>query len=444
MTDALLIAIAVLVCVLIALVLILLKKSGNSDVKHTLDNLKTDITVRDAILRQEIGAKVSETVGSLGEMILNNQVNADNMRSTHLKSIDENLKSGQETMRKSTVDGLSRLESRFNAFSTENEQKLENIREMTERRLSSMQTDNNTKLDEMRNIVDEKLQKTLEERISKSFGLVSERLDMVSKGLGEMQALAIGVGDLKKVLTNVKTRGTLGEIQLHALLSEILSNEQYDCNVVTKVGSGCPVEFAVKFPCEDEGFLYLPIDSKFPSDAYSDLQEAYDSADKNKISLATNSLVSRIKGMAKDINTKYLDPPNTTEFAIMFLPTEGLYAEAVKLGMISVLQSAYHVNIAGPSTMAALLNTLQMGFRTFAIQKRSGEVWTVLSSVKAEFASFASVLENTQKRLTQANDELDKLVGVRTRQIQRKLKDVERLGKLDFENSEEIPLLVDE
>ena len=320
---------------------------------------------------------------------------------------------------------IANLENRFKTFSLENEQKLDNIRKTVATQLSYIQEDNNKKLDEMRKTVDEKLQKTLESTMQQSFGLVNERLEQVYKGLGEMQNLAVGVGDLKKVLSNVKTRGILGEIQLGAILKEILSPEQFDENVVTKAKGTERVEFAVKLPAEDDGFIYLPIDSKFPGDTYMALQNAYESADPAQVDSAAKLLLNTLKKEAKDIREKYIDPPNTTEFAIMFLPTEGLYCEAVNRGMIEILQREYKVNLAGPSTMAALLNSLQMGFKTLAVQKRSAEVWKVLGSVKNEFEKFADVIDATQKRLEQANSELDKLVGVRTRAINRHLKAVE-------------------
>lgn len=295
-------------------------------------------------------------------------------------------------------------------------------------KLESIRRENLRQLDEMRQTVDEKLQKTLEEKMNKSFSLVNERLEQVYKGLGEMQTLAVGVGDLKKVLSNVKTRGILGEIQLGAILSEILTKEQYEENIATKKGSKNVVEFAIKLPSDGAGTVYLPVDSKFPGDTYSALRDAVESCDKQRIESAQKALVQRIKGEAKDIHDKYIDPPNTTEFAIMFLPFEGLYSEVVNMGLVEVLQREYKVNIAGPSTMAALLNSLQMGFKTLAVQKRSAEVWKILGGVKTEFDKFNDVLVMTQQRLDQANKELDKLVGVRTRQIQRQLKDVESVN----------------
>lgn len=331
----------------------------------------------------------------------------------------------QQSFAQSQNDRAVQLEQRLHSFSTDNVQSLENIRHSVDEKLESIRRENLRQLDEMRQTVDEKLQKTLEEKMNKSFSLVNERLEQVYKGLGEMQTLAVGVGDLKKVLSNVKTRGILGEIQLGAILSEILSKEQYEENISTKKGSKNVVEFAIKLPADGAGTVYLPVDSKFPGDTYYALRDAVESCDKQRIESAQKALVQRIKGEAKDIHDKYIDPPNTTEFAIMFLPCEGLYSEVVNMGLVEVLQREYKVNIAGPSTMAALLNSLQMGFKTLAVQKRSAEVWKILGGVKTEFDKFNDVLVMTQQRLDQANKELDKLVGVRTRQIQRQLKDVE-------------------
>ncbi len=334
----------------------------------------------------------------------------------------------QQSFAQSQNDRAVQLEQRLHSFSADNVQNLENIRRSVDEKLESIRRENLRQLDEMRQTVDEKLQKTLEEKMNKSFSLVNERLEQVYKGLGEMQTLAVGVGDLKKVLSNVKTRGILGEIQLGAILSEILSKEQYEENIATKKGSKNVVEFAIKLPADGAGTVYLPVDSKFPGDTYSALRDAIESCDKQRIETAQKALVQRIKGEAKDIHDKYIDPPNTTEFAIMFLPFEGLYSEVVNMGLVEALQREYKVNIAGPSTMAALLNSLQMGFKTLAVQKRSAEVWKILGGVKTEFDKFNDVLVMTQQRLDQANKELDKLVGVRTRQIQRQLKDVESVN----------------
>lgn len=334
----------------------------------------------------------------------------------------------QQSFAQSQNDRAVQLEQRLHSFSADNAQSLENIRRSVDEKLESIRRENLRQLDEMRQTVDEKLQKTLEEKMNKSFSLVNERLEQVYKGLGEMQTLAVGVGDLKKVLSNVKTRGILGEIQLGAILSEILTKEQYEENIATKKGSKNVVEFAIKLPSDGAGTVYLPVDSKFPGDTYSALRDAVESCDKQRIESAQKALVQRIKGEAKDIHDKYIDPPNTTEFAIMFLPFEGLYSEVVNMGLVEALQREYKVNIAGPSTMAALLNSLQMGFKTLAVQKRSAEVWKILGGVKTEFDKFNDVLVMTQQRLDQANKELDKLVGVRTRQIQRQLKDVESVN----------------
>ena len=328
-----------------------------------------------------------------------------------------------DTLRKTVNEQSDGLDKRFTSFQVQTARQMENIRQTTESKMTQMQLSNENKLEQMRRTVDEKLQKTLEDRISQSFKQVSERLERVYKSLGEMQKIGTGVEDLKKVLSNVKNRGILGEVQLGAILQDILGPEQYESNIVTKKGSSERVEFAVKLPGDGEKPVYLPIDAKFPLDAYQKLLEAYDSGDKLLIDSAVKELKQRLKSFAKDINSKYIDVPNTTEFAVMFLPTEGLYAEAVRCGMVEELQKE-KVNIAGPTTMAALLNSLQMGFRTLAIQKSTGQVWEVLAGVKNEFEKFGDVLAKTQQRMRQAGDELDKLVGTRTNAIRRKLRDV--------------------
>lgn len=356
--------------------------------------------------------------------------------------ISENQKMSAENLDKR----LFELNTRFSHMAVENEQKLEYIRATMEKKISDLTVDNNQQLEKMRQTVDEKLQKTLEDRISQSFQLVSERLEQVYKGLGEMQNLAAGVGDLKKVLSNVKTRGILGEVQLSAILEQILSPEQYEENVRTKSTGAERVEFAVKLPGDGEGTVWLPIDAKFPGDAYSALLDAYDSGDGAAVELAAKNLERIIKSEAKDIRDKYIEPPYTTDFAIMFLPFEGLYAEVVRRGLLEVLQREYKINIAGPTTMAALLNSLQMGFKTLAIQKHSSEVWDVLGAVKTEFDKFGTVLEATQARINQANAELDKLIGTRTRSIQRKLRGVtslsdrEAAGLLELNGLPELPV----
>lgn len=406
--DIIIIVLLVIAVVMLGIVILnQLKKASDNSNSEEFKRLEQTIRNEQSALRQELTSSTQMSVKNLGDMI----------------------GASQNAYAISQSKSLAQLEERLKTFSLTNEQQLDNIRHSVENRLNYIQEDNNKKLEEMRKTVDERLQQSIEEKMNRSFSLVNERLEQVYKGLGEMQSLAVGVGDLKKVLSNVKTRGILGEIQLSAILSEILSPEQYEENVATKKGSKNVVEFAVKLPSDDDKFIYLPIDSKFPGDTYAALRDAIDEGDKIKIDLAAKALITRIKSEAKDIHDKYIDPPYTTEFAIMFLPFEGLYSEAVNRGLVEILQRDYKVNIAGPSTMAALLNSLQMGFKTLAVQKRSAEVWEILGAVKQEFDKFGDVLEATQQRLDQANKELDKLVGVRTRQIQRKLKDVQTPAK---------------
>ena len=414
LTEILLIILCTSVLIISIISIIVILKKGNRGTQASTDEItnivRNEIGRQMSTQRQELSTQMQSTVKNMGDMISGNQ-----------------------------TEKMSQLEERIKTFSLENEQKLENIRHSVEKRLEYLQNDNNRQLEKMRETVDEKLQKTLEEKMNKSFSLVNERLEQVYKGLGEMQSLAIGVGDLKKVLSNVKTRGILGEIQLKNILSEILSPEQYEENIATKKGSKNVVEFAIKLPADDDSVVYLPIDSKFPGDTYANLRDAIEKGDKDEIDASVKVLVATIKSEAKDIHDKYIDPPNTTEFAIMFLPFEGLYSEVVNRGLVEILQRDYKVNIAGPSTMAALLNSLQMGFKTLAVQKRSAEVWEVLGGVKQEFDKFNDVLILTQQRLDQANKELDKLVGVRTRQIQRKLKNIQSPTNSinDFSESEE-------
>lgn len=283
---------------------------------------------------------------------------------------------------------------------------------------------NQEQLTQIRKTVDEQLQDALDKKLKQSFDSVVEQLGIVQKGLGEMQSLAAGVGDLKKVLANTKTRGILGEAQLGAILEQILAPEQYETNKITVPGSRDPVEFAVKLPGPGAEPVWLPIDSKFPLETYTHLMEAYDTADPGQVEEARKALCDRLMGEAKDIHTKYIHVPETTEFGVLFLPVEGLYAEAVRLGMVEKLQNRFRINLAGPTTMAAFLNSLQMGFRTLAIQKRSAEVWKVLGTVKSEFSKFEDVLNATQKKLNQASEELDKLVGTRTRKINKSLEGI--------------------
>ncbi len=374
----------------------------------------------------------------LSDMLTDNQHDANMLQEQRFSSFERTTE-GRIAALSNTVQALNRtiaegqqqtaqtMEQRLSSFAQGNEQQMEQIRQTMERRLSGIQQENGERLAEMQKIVDEKLQKTLETRIGESFRLVSTQLEQVYKGLGEMQSVAAGVTDLKKVLSNVKTRGILGEVQLGAILNEILSPEQYDTNVATKASSRDVVEYAIKMPGEGDGTVYLPIDAKFPGETYAQLMDAYDSGSADAVAAAAAALITRLKSEARDIHSKYIDPPNTTDFAILFLPFEGLYAEAVNRGMVEELQKQYRVNLAGPSTMAALLNSLQMGFRTLAIQKRSSEVWQVLGAVKTEFEKFGDILEKSQQRLQQVNSDLDNLIGTRSRAIARKLRAVEKL-----------------
>lgn len=377
--------------------------------------------------RQETLQYIQSNFNGLGELLTQSQLNAAQIQDKRLAELTFQLSQRTDTLQKTVNDMLSRQNEQLKTGSMQSEQKLENIRATMENRLARIQEDNGKRLDQMRATVDEKLQKTLEERFNHSFQLVSKQLDQVYQGLGEMKNLASGVGDLKKVLSNVKTRGILGEIQLGAILEDILSPDQYEENVVTKKGSAERVEYAIRLPGDDHGSVFLPIDAKFPADAYSRLMDAYDSGDQGEVDNAAKILIRSIRSFAKDIHDKYIDPPHTTDFGIMFLPFEGLYAEVVRRGMVEALQREFKINIAGPTTMAALLNSLQMGFKTLAIQKHSSQVWNVLGAVKTEFDKFGTVLSATQQRLNQANRELDKLIGTRTRMIQSKLRRVTSL-----------------
>lgn len=374
-------------------------------------------TAGSAALKAELGIQLEQSVRVLGELLSSGQQTASAANSASIAALERQLFTSQSAL-SDALRGSLEAQSR----------QLEALRGEVSRQLGQMREENASAMVQMRQTVDEKLQTTLERKMNESFKQVSERLEQVYKGLGEMQTLASGVGDLKKVLSNVKTRGILGEIQLGAILSEILAPEQYLTDVATVSGSRNRVEFAVKLPGED-GAVLLPIDSKFPTDAYAALQAAYDSADSERIKSAGAVLEARIKSFAKDIHDKYIAPPETTAFGIMFLPSEGLYAEAVNRGLSEAVQRSYNISIAGPSTMAALLNALQMGFQTLALQKRSQQVWQLLGAVRTEFDRFTEVLISTQKRLQLAGDDLDRLVGVRTRAINRRLREVERLDE---------------
>ncbi len=390
-------------------VLFLLFRKNNGGFEEKLDSN-----------RAEIVGSLHSSLELLGSLLKNSNEQLSNQQNAKL-----------DLLIKTLTANLEQLNSSFGKSALETEQKLENIRQSVEKSLTNLRQENQEKLDEIRQTVDEKLQKTLEDRLTKSFQLVSDRLEEVYKGLGEMQNLASGVGDLKKVLTNVKTQGTLGEIQLANILEEIMTPDQYETQIATKQGSKERVDFAIKLPGTGDDIVYLPIDAKFPLNDYQNLLDAYESGSPDAVKSAQANLMRTLKAFAKSIQEKYIDVPNTTEFGIMFLPVEGLYAEAVKSGVLETLQREYRINLAGPTTMAAFLNSLQMGFRTLAIQKRSGEVWKILGAVKTEFEKFGKVLETAQSKISEANKQLDLLVGTRTRQIRRKLKSVTELPETE-------------
>lgn len=356
------------------------------------------------------------------------------------KTLDERLvllmekneisnKASREELAKNLKEFRETFEASVKSFNDLQRQKFDDL----EKRQQELVKTTEGKLDEMRKTVDEKLNETLEKRLGESFKQVSDRLEAVHKGLGEMQTLAVSVGDLKKVMSNVKSRGVLGEYQLQNIIEDLLTNEQYEKNVKTKEGSGAIVEFAIKMPHGNnlEKTLWLPIDSKFPKEDYEALVDAYEKGDPEKIEEYRKAFVSGIKKNAKDIKDKYIDPPNTTEYGIMFLPYESLYSEVLRVpGLFEQLQKEYKITITGPTTLSALLNSLQMGFRTLAIEKRSSEVWDLLGAVKTEFGKFGSIIEKTRDKLVAATKELDN-TGVRTRSIERKLRQVQELPASD-------------
>lgn len=355
------------------------------------------------------------------------------------KVLKDEMARGREEMGTRERASRDEMGQQFQNIIRGNEQKLESIRQTLEKQLNGLQEENSRKLDQMRMVVDEKLQTTLEKRLTESFRQVSDRLEKVHQGLGEMQNLASSVGDLKAVLTNVKTRGTWGEVQLETLLSQVLSPAQYAKNVQTKKGSADRVEFAIRLPGRgdlDEEVL-LPIDAKFPVEDYQRLIAALEKGDAGLADEMAKNLVNRVKVEAKNIKEKYLDPPSTTDFGILFLPTEGLYAEVLRQpGLVEELQRDHRIVVTGPTTLAAILNSLQIGFRTLAIEKRTSEVWALLGTVKKEFGLFAGILEKTQKKLQEATTTIED-AAKKTRTIERKLKGVEGLPESEPEVLEE-------
>lgn len=424
MLELMLIMLIVLVVGIAVLLLVLLKRNPNTKLLQFETQLATFERNQEKIER------------SLKDEIAKNREESTNNSKQLREEVRNSLKSSSDSLLNQMANISELQEGRFKTFSGQlsnltqsNEQKLDKMRETVEERLKLLQEDNTKKLDKMRETVDEKLHATLERRLGESFKLVSERLEMVHKGLGEMQNLAVGVGDLKKVLSNVKTRGILGEIQLGNILEQILTTEQYAKNVATKKGSRDHVEFAIKLPGKDDSgeVVYLPLDAKFPREHYDSLMSAYDHGDPGAVDEAAKLLEGNIKKFAKDIKDKYIDPPYTTDFGIMFLPVEGLYAEVVRRpGLIETLQRDFKIIITGPTTLAAILNSLQMGFRTLAIEKRSSEVWTLLGAVKTEFGKFGDILEKTQKKLQEASNTIED-AAKKSRTIERKLKNVQEL-----------------
>ena len=376
---------------------------------------------------------------------LSNQLNiSNNAINLQLKTFQDVLNKSQKDLEDRVQSMTKTLDDRMQKMSEQQEQKLENIRLSNERNIKSLQEDNNKQLDKMRETVDEKLSKTINERFEQTFKVLNDQLEKVYKSIGEMQNMATDVGSLTKMLSNVKTTGIFGEIQLGAILEQILNNDQYETNIITG-DSREPVEYAIKLPGSSDGeFVYMPIDSKFPYTVYSDLQNAYEANDFDQVKAKKEQLKATIKNMAKDICTKYICPPKTTDFAVMFLPVEGLYAEVVKMGLLTEIQNKYKVTIAGPTTMSALLNSLQMGFRTLAIQKKSGEVWKILSAVKTEFDKFGEIMEKIQNKLESTSKDFDMLIGTRSRMIMSKLKSVEKIESVEAKNILNLPNSTDD
>ncbi len=429
MSDTILVILLIMVILLTILciyeTILLYRISGRKPAetvqREEFEKLEKTLTMMQASVQtsQQSSAQYFERVSGL---LRDDQKQAAVSQEEKLALLGEKTLRSLEDIQKSNESLTVRTEERLRTFATENEQKLSAVRQTVQQGLQQMQAEQTRQLDEMRKVVDEKMQKVLDERMKQAFSAVNERLEQVYKGLGEMQNLATGVGDLKKLLTNVKTRGEIGEIQLQALLSDILSEGQFIQNA--KLGKGI-VEFAVRLPDNQDGEALLPIDAKFAGDTYVHLQNAYESGDKTAIAEAQKTLAARIRSEAQDIAVKYIVPPQTTDFGILFLPTEGLYTEAVRLGLPDEIFRKYRVFVTGPTTIAAMLCTLQMGFQSMAVQKYSSEVWKVLGDVRTEFHKFADALAKTQDKLHSASDELEKLVGVRTRQMAKKLDTVQ-------------------
>ena len=431
-----LLVLLVLAVVVIVLIVSLVTLSSKLSQVKTLQEQSQTSSAELIRSSQELDRRVTDNMAKMQELM-------DTKLEKVREVVDQKLTSTLQNQTKQTDQRIAQLDARFDAFqrrvddnmkstSQASTEQLGKVRETVDKQLSDMRKENEAKLELMRQTVDEKLQKTLDERMTQSFQRVSTQLEQVHQGLGEMRGLAEGVGDLKKVLSGVKTRGIVGEIQLGAILRDILSPEQYEENVATVSGSTERVEFAVKLPGESGETVWLPIDSKFPGDTYEHLVDAINAGNEEAIAAAKKSLETRIKAEAKDISTKYIAPPETTNFAILFLPFEGLYAEVVsQTGLLEQLQREYRVNVCGPSTMAALLNSLQMGFQSVAIQKHADEIQKVLSAVKTEFETYQAQLEKAQKQIRTAETTIDKILTTRTKAMNRKLRGVTALESLE-------------
>ncbi len=373
---------------------------------------------------------LGKTAETQNRLMLEQSVRMSESLVYQITNLGGELRRSNEAQQKKSVEALEKIEADMKTLDRDNREGLEKLITANAESMEKLRRENSESLDKINNTVSEKLQKTLNDRISQSFESVNKRLTEVYEGLGEMKAVASGVSDLKKVLSNVKTRGIMGEIQLGAILAEILAPEQYGEQIAVIPNSSERVDFAVKLPGKDEGCVYLPIDSKFPGDTYAKITAAYENGNAAELKTARSALETEIKRCARSIRLKYVKPPYTTDFAVMFLPFEGLYAEVVNMGLVEILQRDFRINIAGPSTMAAMLNSLQMGFRTLAIQKKSSEVWKILEEAKSEFANFETVLESARERLRKADKDLENLIGTRTNAINRTLKNV----GIGFEN----------
>jgi DNA recombination protein RmuC len=442
------IALALLVLLLVLQVLILLRGRGDAGAQTRLDGLKDDVRhLREALAQEHRAGRgeLNQTLQQFGQRLDALTERTDAGLQALSQRLIEEARRGREELAATLKQLGDQQKQQLATLTADNEKRLGEVRTTLEAKLTAIQQDNAAKLEQMRATVEEKLQSTLETRLGESFKLVSERLEAVQRGLGEMQSLASGVGDLKRVLSNVKTRGILGEMQLAALLDQMLTPEQYAANVATVPGSDERVEFAVRLPGGDrDDQVWLPIDAKFPREDYERLLDAQQAADVEAVERAASALERRMRDEAKSIRAKYISPPATTDFAILFLPTEGLYAEIIRRpGLFDSLQREQRVIVAGPTTLSALLNSLQMGFRTLAIQKRSSEVWQLLGAVKNEFGKFGDVLKMVRKKLDEAGKHID-ATAVRTRAIERRLRDVETLPGEQVQALLEEPLGGDE